>query len=142
VRPAPRGRDRRLGPVKTAVAGVLAVIWVALLVAVSLWIWQRSRKVGLDEKRARDRRRAERDRQRPERELERAVREATSHGGVVVVARRGHDPTRVFWSDGGVWFYFRDDDQHEAARQRGLVPPGTTCMVGEAPLVGAPRPPT
>ena len=122
----------------TAVTAIV-VIWVAVLVALSLWIWQRSRRVGLDEKRAQERRRAERDRHRPERDLERAVRQATSAGAVVAVDRRGHNPTRVRWSDGSVWFFYDGEESYAAAEQRGTLPAGI-AHVGEPPPLGAPRP--
>jgi len=115
------------------------VIWVVGLVALSSWIWVRSRRTGLDPKRARDRKRAERDRRRPERSLERTVREATLAGAVVVVARRGSDPTRVTWSDGSVWFYYPDEESLRSARERHVVPPGP-AHVGEPPALGSPRP--
>ena len=124
-----------MSPAVTAIV----VIWVAVLVTVSLWIWQRSRRVGLDEKRAQERRRAERDRHRPERDLERAVRQATSAGAVVAVDRRGHDPTRVRWSDGSVWFFYDGEESYAAAEQRGTLPAGI-AHVGEPPSLGAPRP--
>jgi hypothetical protein len=120
------------------VIGVLAIVWIAALVGLSGWIWLRSRRATLDEKRAIARRRAERDRRRPERDLERVVREATSVGAVVVVARRGHDPTRVTWSDGSVWLYFEDADRHREAQARGMAPDGT-AHVGPAPAMGTPR---
>ena len=120
-------------------AAAIAVIWVALLLALSLWVWQRSRRVGFDEKRAADRRRAERDRHRPEGGLERAVREATSVGAVVAVDRRGHNPTRVTWSDGTVWFYYDDEDRYSVAEERGTLPGGIS-HVGEPPALGALRP--
>jgi hypothetical protein len=124
--------------VSTAVTAIV-VVWVAVLVIGSLWIWQRSRRVGLDEKRAQERRRAERDRHRPERDLERAVRQATSAGAVVAVDRRGHDPTRVRWSDGSVWFFYDGEESYAAAEQRGTLPAGI-AHVGEPPPLGAPRP--
>ena len=117
---------------------VAAVVWVAAVVGLSGWVWVRSRRAGLDAKRAADHRRAVRDRHRPERELERAVREATSSGSVVVVARRGADPTRVTWSDGSVWFVFEDEDRYHDARTRGTVPEGA-AYVGEPPAVGTSR---
>jgi hypothetical protein len=120
------------------VVGVLVVVWVVALVGLSGWVWMRSRRVGLDAKRAADRRRAERDRRRPERDLERVVREATSAGAVVVVARRGSNPTRVTWSDGSVWFYFEDHDRYLDARARGMVADGKTFL-GVAPPLGEPR---
>ena len=85
------------------------------------------------------RRRTVRDRQRSERDLERVVREATLAGAVVAVARRGTEPTRVTWSDGSVWFYYRDDDAYREATARGMAPAGTTRR-GEAPALGEPRP--
>jgi hypothetical protein len=124
--------------VSTAAAAI-AVIWVAVLLGLSLWVWQRSRRVGLDEKRAQDRRRAERDRHRPEGDLERAVRQATSIGAVVAVDRRGHNPARVTWSDGSVWFFYDDQERYSAAEQRGTLPAGI-AHVGEPPPLGAPRP--
>ena len=123
----------------STVVTAIVVIWVAVLVTLSLWIWQRSRRVGLDEKRAQERRRAERDRHRPERDLERAVRQATSAGAVVAVDRRGHNPTRVRWSDGSVWFFYDDEENYAAAEQRGTLPAGI-AHVGEPPPLGAPRP--
>lgn len=124
---------------KTVVAGVIAVVWVFALVGLSVWVWLRSRRAGLDEKRAIDRRRAASDRRRPERDLERVVREAASVGVVVAVARRGANPTRVTWSDGSVWLYFEDHDRYLDAQQRGMAPPGTTHL-GEPPSLGEPRP--
>jgi hypothetical protein len=126
--------------VRTVVVGVLVVVWVAALVGLSGWVWLRSRRAGLDAKRAADHRRIVRDRRRPERDLERAVREATSVGAVVAVARRGSNPTRVTWSDGSVWFFFEDRDRYLDAQARGMVPEGRT-QVGEPPVLGAPRVP-
>ena len=123
---------------KSVVIGVVAVVWVATLIGLSGWLWLRSRRTSLDEKRAQARRRVERDRRRPERDLERVMREATSAGAVVVVERRGSDPTRVRWSDGSVWFYFPDQDRFLAARDRGMAPLGTS-WVGPAPALGSPR---
>ncbi len=124
---------------KTVLVWVLTVAWVAAVVALSGWVWVRSRRAGLDEKRADARRRTARDRQRSERDLERVVREATLAGAVVAVARRGAEPTRVTWSDGSVWFYYRDDDAYRQATARGMAPAGTTHR-GEAPALGEPRP--
>jgi len=124
--------------VSTAVTAIV-VIWVAALVGLSGWVWLRSRRVGLDEKRAQDRRRAERDRHRPERDLERTVRQATSVGAVVAVERRGHNPTRVRWSDGSVWFFYDDEESYSAAEQRGTLPSGI-AHVGAPPMMGAVRP--
>jgi hypothetical protein len=120
------------------VVAVLAVVWIAALVGLSGWVWLRSRRAGLDAKRAADRRRAVRDRRRPERDLERVVREATSAGAVVVVSRRGSNPTRVTWSDGSVWFFFEYHERYADARGRGMAPEGQT-YVGEPPALGAPR---
>jgi hypothetical protein len=117
---------------------LIAVVWVATLLGLSGWVWVRSRRRGLDQKRAMEHRRAVRDRRRPERDLERVVREATSAGAVVAVARRGADPVRVTWSDGSVWFFYRDEERYLDARARGIAPMGTTC-VGQAPAVGDPR---
>jgi hypothetical protein len=113
-------------------------VWVAALVGLSGWVWLRSRRDSLDGKRAVARRRADRDRRRPERDLERVMREATSAGAVVVVERRGSNPTRVRWSDGSVWFVFADRDRFLDARERGMTPEGTT-YVGEPPALGTPR---
>ena len=124
--------------VKTVVIGVLAVMWVAALLGLSAWVWLRARRAGLDAKRAAERRRALRDRQRPERDLERAVREATSTGAVVVVARRGSNPTRVTWSDGSVWFFFEDRDRYVDAKAKGMAPVGAS-YVGEPPAMGTQR---
>lgn len=124
---------------RTFVVGVLVVVWIAALVGLSGWVWLRSRRTGLDAKRAADHRRIVRDRRRPERDLERVVREATSAGAVVAVARRGTDPTRVTWSDGSVWFFFSDDERYHDARSRGMAPEGRS-LVGEPPPKGAPRP--
>jgi len=125
--------------VKSVVIGVLAVVWIVALVGLSSWIWLRSRRAGLDEKRALARRRAERDRRRPERDLERLVREATAVGAVVVVARRGRNPTRVTWSDGSMWLCYDDAARLQEARERGMAPDGTAHL-GPAPELGAPRP--
>jgi len=124
--------------VKTVVIGVLAVMWVAALLGLSAWVWLRARRAGLDAKRAAERRRAVRDRHRPERDLERVVREATSTGAVVVVARRGFNPTRVTWSDGSVWFFFEDHDRYVDARGRGMAPVGAS-YVGDPPALGSRR---
>jgi len=124
--------------VKSVVVGVLVVVWLAALVGLSAWFWLRSRRTGLDEKRALARRRAATDRRRPERDLERVVREAASAGAVVAVARRGHDPTRVTWSDGSVWFFFEDEARYLEARGRAMAPPGTT-FIGVPPALGTPR---
>jgi len=126
--------------VKTFAMGLIAVVWVATLLGLSAWVWVRSRKRGLDQKRAMELRRAARDRRRPERDLERVVREATTVGAVVAVARRGTDPVRVTWSDGSVWFFYRDEDRYLDAQARGIAPMGTTC-IGDAPSVGEPRQP-
>jgi hypothetical protein len=125
--------------VKSVVIAVLALVWIAALVGLSGWFWMRSRRATLDEKRALARKRAERDRRRPERDLERVVREATSVGAVVVVARRGHNPTRVTWSDGSVWLYYDDPDRYREALERGMAPVGT-AHVGPPPAMGTPRP--
>ena len=71
--------------------------------------------------------------------MERAVREATSVGAVVAVERRGHNPTRVRWSDGSVWFFYDDEAGYAAAEQRVTLPSGI-AHVGEPPPVGSPRP--
>ncbi|HEY6532695.1 MAG TPA: hypothetical protein VIY72_10335 [Acidimicrobiales bacterium] len=123
---------------RSVVIGLVAVVWVATLLGLSGWVWVRSRRTGLDTKRAMEHRRAVRDRHRPERELERVVREATSAGAVVVVERRGADPVRVTWSDGSVWFFYRDKERYLDAQARGIVPMGTT-RVGEAPAPGTQR---
>jgi len=124
--------------VRSVVIGLVAVIWVATLLGLSGWVWVRSRRTGLDAKRAMDHRRTVRDRRRPERDLERVVREATTVGAVVVVARRGADPVRVTWSDGSVWLFYRDQERYLDAQARGMAPAGTT-HVGPAPPLGTPR---
>jgi hypothetical protein len=126
--------------VRTFFIGLIAVVWVATLLGLSGWVWMRSRRTGLDARRAIERRRALRDRRRPERDLERVVREATSAGVVVVVARRGSDPVRVTWSDGSVWFFYRDEQRYVDARSRGLAPTGPTHL-GEPPELGAQQSP-
>lgn len=125
---------------RTFLIGLIAVVWVATLLGLSGWVWLRSRRRGLDAQRAQDHRRAVRDRRRPERDLERVVREATSAGAVVVVSRRGADPVRVTWSDGSVWFFYRDRERLLGAQARGIAPMGPT-RVGEPPGLGAPRGP-
>lgn len=124
---------------KSVVVGLLAVVWVGALLGGSIWVWLRSRRAGLDEKRAKERRRLAHDRRRPERDLERMVREATSAGAVIVVSRRGSNPTRVTWSDGAVWFFFEDPDRYHDALQRGMASPGVTHLA-ESPELGSPRP--
>ncbi len=66
------------------------------------------------------------------------MREATLAGAVVVVDRRGSNPTRVRWSDGSVWFFFPDEERLLDARRRGMVPPGPTHL-GEPPAIGSTR---
>jgi hypothetical protein len=129
--------------VRTVVIWVLVVVWVTALVGLSGWVWIRSRRAGLDAKRAAEHRRIVKDRRRPERDLERVMREATSAGAVVAIARRGTNPTRVTWSDGSIWFFFEDHDRYLDARARGMTPEGRT-LLGSPPAVGAPRvaPPT
>jgi hypothetical protein len=125
--------------VTSVVVTVAAVLWVATLVGLSAWVWLRSRRAGLDEKRAEERRRAGRDRRRPERDVERAMREAAAARAVVAVARRGHNPTRVTWSDGSVWFFFDDEERFLDARARGMAPEGRS-QVGAPPALGERRP--
>jgi hypothetical protein len=127
--------------VGSVVVWVLVVVWFAAVLGLSGWLWWRARRVGLDERRAEERRRAARDRRRVESGLERTMREAASARAVVVVARRGANPTRVTWSDGSVWFYFSDHERYLAARERGVAGVETT-REGEAPPLGSPRPPT
>jgi hypothetical protein len=124
--------------VRSVVVGLIAVVWVATLLGLSGWVWVRSRRTGLDAKRAADHRRAVRDRRRPERDLERVVREAISAGAVVVVSLRGSNPVRATWSDGSVWFFYRDDERYRDAQARGTAPVGST-YIGEPPSVGTQR---
>ena len=123
---------------RTTIAWVLLLVWLGAVLVLSGFVWTRARRASLDKKRAADRRRATLDRRREERPFERAVREATSAGDVVAVARRGSDPVRVTWSDGSVWFFYADTAHHEAAKQRGTAAAGS--YVGPAPAVGSPRP--
>jgi hypothetical protein len=125
--------------VRSVVVWVLIVVWLAAVLGLVGWLWRRARKVALDDKRAEDRRRAARDRRRIESGMERSAREAASTGAVVVVARRGSNPTRVTWSDGTVWFFYSDPERHREAQERGVA--GAATHLGEAPPVGAPRPP-
>jgi hypothetical protein len=125
--------------VRTAVAWVLLLVWLASVLALSGIAWRRAKRLSVDKKHAADRRRAAQDRRREERHFERVVREATAAGTVVAVARRGSDPTRVTWSDGSVWFFYEDDDRYQAARSRGTAAVGSTYL-GPAPAVGSPRP--